>query len=147
MTLIHMEEEVTKNRDSDHGRNKKVANRNPATGTVLVVDDEELIRILTESFLEQLGYRVLLADCGEAAVKIYRDKSAQIQLVLSDITMPGIDGIETIRQLRAISPELKAILSSGYSSERIDTLPRDTVFLAKPYSITELRTAIKKISG
>ena len=141
-----MEEDAANNRDSHPGK-KRVGNRNPEIETVLVVDDEELIRILTESFLEQLGYRVLLADCGEAAVKIYREKSAQIQWVLSDITMPGIDGIETIRQLREISPELKAILSSGYSSEKIDSLPRDTVFLAKPYSITELRMAIKKITG
>ncbi len=142
-----MQEDAAKSRDSNPERNLKVENRNLETKTVLVVDDEELIRILTESFLEQLGYNVLLADCGEAAVNIYREKSAQIQWVLSDITMPGIDGIETIRQLRAISPGLKAILSSGYSSEKIDTLPRDTVFLAKPYSINELRVAIDKISG
>ena len=115
--------------------------------TVLVVDDEELIRILTDSFLEQLGYSAILADCGEEAIEIFKENSDRIQLVLSDITMPGIDGIETVNQLRKISPGLRAIISSGYSSERIDSLPRDTVFLAKPYSISELKAAIKKISG
>lgn len=140
-----MEEKVQRRKTASGG--KKVPGNKPLQiETVLVIDDEELIRILTESFLEQLGYTVLLADCGEEATEIFRENSDRIQLVLSDITMPGIDGIETIRQLRKISPGLKAIISSGYSSEKIDSLPRDTVFLAKPYSINELKAAIKKIS-
>lgn len=114
--------------------------------TVLVVDDEELVRILTENFLEQLGYKVMLAESGEEAVEIFKHNSERIQLILSDITMSGIDGIETVRRIRKISPQIKAIISSGYSSERIDSIPRDSVFLAKPYSITELQSAIRKIS-
>jgi len=114
--------------------------------TVLVVDDEELVRILTENFLEQLGYKVMLAESGEEAVEIFKLNSERIQLILSDITMSGIDGIETVRRIRKISPQIKAIISSGYSSERIDSIPRDSVFLAKPYSITELQSAIRKIS-
>ena len=88
----------------------------------------------------------MLAVCGEDAVDIFKEKSTQIQLVLSDITMSGIDGIETIRQLRQIAPDLRAIISSGYTHERIDSFPEKTVFLPKPYSIEELQTAISAIS-
>ena len=107
-----------------------------------MVDDEELIRVLTESFLEQLGYNVVLAESGEEAVRIFKENPGRIQLVLSDITMPGIDGIETVRRLREVVPGLLTIISSGYSSERIDSIPKDSVFLAKPYSISDLRNAI-----
>lgn len=127
--------------------NGKGATKYPIIRTILVVDDEELVRILTENFLEQLGYKVLLAENGEEAIEIFRRNKENIQLVLSDITMPGIDGIETIRRIRDISPDMKAIFSSGYSSERIDSIPRESIFLAKPYSITELQSAIRKISG
>lgn len=126
-------------------RNRKLSDEK--IETVLVVDDEELIRILTENFLGQLGYRTVLAKCGEEAVEVFQEEPDRFQLVLSDITMPGIDGIETIRRLRQINPGLMAIISSGYSNERIDSIPRDTVFLAKPYSITELRAAITKITS
>lgn len=137
----------TQNRDPIPGTKKNLDGGPPKKETILVVDDEELIRILTESFLEQLGYKVLLADCGEDAVDIFKEKSTLIQLVLSDITMPGIDGIETIRQLRQIAPDLRAIISSGYSSERIDSFPENTVFLPKPYSLTELQIAISAINA
>jgi two-component system, cell cycle sensor histidine kinase and response regulator CckA len=140
-----MEDEI-QNQDANPGKEKKPARGSADTERVLVIDDEELIRILTENFLEQLGYKVLLADCGEDAVEIFREKSSQIQLVISDITMPGIDGIETVRQLRQIDPGIRAIISSGYSNERIDSFPEKTVFLPKPYSISELQAAIKAIS-
>ena len=139
-------EDAIQNRDANSGKEKNLARGATDIETVLVIDDEELIRILTENFLEQLGYNVLLADCGEDAVEIFKEKSSQIQLVLSDITMPGIDGIETVRQLRKIAPGLRAIISSGYSNERIDSFPEKTVFLPKPYSISELQEAIKTIS-
>jgi len=139
-------EDAIQNRDANSGKEKNLARGATDIETVLVIDDEELIRILTENFLEQLGYKVLLADCGEDAVEIFKEKSSQIQLVLSDITMPGIDGIETVRQLRKIAPGLRAIISSGYSNERIDSFPEKTVFLPKPYSISELQEAIKTIS-
>jgi hypothetical protein len=115
--------------------------------TVLVIDDEELIRILTQSFLTQLGYQAVLATSGEEGVLLFKKNPEKFQLVLSDITMPGIDGIETVRRLRKIDPSLKAIISSGYSSERIDSIPKDAIFLAKPYSIAELKSAISRISG
>lgn len=139
-------EDATQNRDSVPGIKKNPDRESLEIETILVVDDEELIRILTESFLEQLGYRVLLADSGENAIEIFKEKSALIQLVLSDITMPGIDGIETVRKLRQIAPDLKVIISSGYSNKMIDSFPEKTVFLPKPYSVTELQIAIRAIS-
>lgn len=139
-------EDENQNRKPVTGEKKQSHRESSKNQTILVVDDEELIRILTESFLEQLGYQVLLADCGEQAITIFKAHQDRIQLVLSDITMPGIDGIETAKQLRAIDPELKLIISSGYSSEKSDTLPDRTVFLAKPYSISDLEKAINKLS-
>jgi len=140
-------EDENQNRELGAGKIKQPDESSSKIETILVVDDEELILILTESFLEQLGYGVLLPGCGEDAVEIFKEHHTRIQLVLSDITMPGIDGIETVTRLRRIKPDLKAIISSGYSSERIDDLPRGAVFLAKPYSINDLRAALDKLSS
>jgi len=81
---------------------------------VLVVEDEELMRNILRSLLERAGYEVFAADSGEAALEIFAE--SDIALTLTDIKMPGIDGLELLDQLKAIDPNATVIVMTGYSS-------------------------------
>lgn len=104
--------------------------------TILVIEDEELLLDLLKEMLEAEGYRVLTAMDGNQAVELYRQEHERISLVLSDMGLPGMGGWEVLRQLRAINPTVKVILSSGF----MDTQVRQDMiqsgakdFLQKPY--------------
>jgi CheY-like chemotaxis protein len=90
--------------------------------------------------LETLGYRVLMADNGKTALEIYRQKRAEISLVILDLIMPLMDGPETFHRLREIDPDVRVLLSSGYTHEtKMDALLLGAVgFLQKPYDIEQL---------
>ena len=85
------------------------------SGTILVVDDEELIRATASLLLENLGYTVLLAENGQEAVDIYKKKIDIIDLVILDMVMPVLDGRETFEKITEINPDAKVIISSGYT--------------------------------
>ena len=89
-----------------------------AGGTVLVVDDEELVREVAEDILEQQGFEVLVAENGRQAVDIYRQRHPEIKLVLLDLTMPEMDGEEAFHTIRDFDPEALVLLMSGYSQQR-----------------------------
>jgi PAS domain S-box-containing protein len=117
------------------------------TGTLLVVDDEELIRRLAKDVLEGYGYQVLEAANGREAVELFRQQAGQIAGVLLDLTMPVMGGEEALRQLKEILPEVRVVLSSGY--DEADTARRFAGegladFIQKPYSPVALATKIKK---
>src|SRR5512146_1552578 len=110
-------------------------------GTVLVVDDEPLVTELAGDILRRFGYSVLKASAGEEAVNLYQQKSQEIVAVILDIVMPGMDGREVFRRIRAINPEVKVVVSSGYSHDRdADELLEQGAsgFVQKPYRIAEL---------
>jgi PAS domain S-box-containing protein len=88
------------------------------TETVLVVDDDEMVREVTREMLETLGYTVVTARNGEEAVAVFRDRFASIDLVLLDIVMPKLDGNGAWEALKAIKPGVKILLTSGYSVDR-----------------------------
>ncbi|MEW6387476.1 MAG: PAS domain S-box protein [Thermodesulfobacteriota bacterium] len=102
-------------------------------GTVLVVDDEPLLRNVAARLLECLGYRVLTAPGGESAVQIFQENNGGIDLVLLDLIMPGINGLQTWEQLRAFNPEVRVLFCSGCGEE--EKLPPGVDFLSKPYSL------------
>jgi len=91
--------------------------RGTGSGTVLVVDDEEAIRSSTRALLMVNGFDVLTAGDGEQALEIFHQHQAQIVCVLLDLTMPKMSGEEVLRQLRKISPDVRVILTSGYTEE------------------------------
>jgi len=110
----------------------------PATAegkTVLLVDDEEAIRLLGKTILEHEGYRVLTAEDGRETVEVFSQKRGEIDLVILDLTMPHRSGGEVLRQLRQIEPEVKVIISSGH---RTDSSLNDVLFLPKPYRPNDL---------
>jgi signal transduction histidine kinase/CheY-like chemotaxis protein len=113
--------------------------------TVLAVDDESTILALARDVLELNGYRVLTARNGEEALRIYRDRHAAIDLVLLDLTMPVMGGVECFRRMRAIDPGVRVIISSGFSSESsaAEVMREGALdFLAKPYDIQALARVV-----
>jgi signal transduction histidine kinase/CheY-like chemotaxis protein len=117
-------------------------------GTILVVDDEEGVRDIATSILEEFGFEVLLARDGEEALELFKERADKISLVLLDLSMPGMGGIETFRHLKQHWADVKVILSSGYTEE--DAISSFTGqgladFIQKPYRPEELISKVRKV--
>jgi CheY-like chemotaxis protein len=112
--------------------------------TVLVIDDEPLIRQIARRTLEAYGYRVLLAEDGVQALAIYEQHRAEIAVVLTDMMMPVMSGAATIHELVRINPQVRIICASGLALEETVTAPGARImdFLAKPYAADTLLNAI-----
>ncbi len=113
---------------------------------ILVVDDHETIWDFLIEALQMLGYTVLLAENGLDAVEIYQSNPEQIDLVLLDMIMPKSGGHETFTKIRAIDPDAKILLSSGFVSESevSDLLAQGACgFLPKPHRIPTVARAIR----
>ncbi|MBI5602663.1 MAG: PAS domain S-box protein [Deltaproteobacteria bacterium] len=116
--------------------------------TILIVDDEEIIRQLGADILEDVGYKVILASRGEEAIPLYRQKRKDIGLVVLDVVMPGLGGKETFRKLREINPNIKVLLSSGYSTDgEVGEILKEGVsgLIQKPYKDEELIGKVREI--
>jgi PAS domain S-box-containing protein len=117
------------------------------SGVVLLVEDEANIRTLCRRMLERIGFEVLAAADGRQALEIFRVHQDRIRCVLLDLTMPQMDGGETLIELRRIAPNLPVILSSGFSEQKISDRFKNqdlSGFLQKPYQQVDLRAALKK---
>ena len=104
--------------------------------------------MITGMLLAGLGFTVLFAGDGLEALEIFLQHKDEIRFVLSDVSMPRMNGWEVLTALRKITPDLPVILTSGYTEEQImeDTRPeRPQAFLAKPYGLEELETAVCRI--
>ena len=115
-------------------------------GTVLVVDDEAHIRGVATRALENAGFTVLTAANGQEAVVAFREHAKTVRAVLLDLTMPHMDGAATMIQLRQIQPDVRVVLSSGYTEEDATRRfsDRDLVgFLQKPYALSDLIAAVR----
>ncbi|MCX7983214.1 MAG: PAS domain S-box protein [Syntrophales bacterium] len=117
-------------------------------GKILIVDDEQIIRDVSRALLEGLGYQVIVAKNGEEAVSIYKEKAGEIDLVILDMIMPGMGGSAVFELLKQINPEVKVILSSGYS---LNGMAKDIMdqgakgFLQKPFRLDDLSQKIKEV--
>jgi PAS domain S-box-containing protein len=115
---------------------------------VLLVDDEEIIAEIMEKALTLAGYRVLLARGGEEAIEVYKKNQNDIDLVVLDMIMPGMNGGKVFNRLREINPGVKVILSSGYSidGEASQIMARGcNGFIQKPFGIKELSQKIREV--
>jgi CheY-like chemotaxis protein len=115
-------------------------------GTILVVDDEAQIRGVATCALEHAGFTVVTAANGEEAVAVFREHAQTVRAVLLDLTMPHLDGAATMLQLRQIQPDVRVVLSSGYTEEDATRRfsDRDLVgFLQKPYTLEDLVSTIR----
>ncbi|MBN6774339.1 response regulator [Pseudomonas granadensis] len=111
--------------------------------TILVVEDDSIVRMLIVDVLEELEYKVLEADGSDQALKILRDETQQIDLMMTDVGLPGMDGRELAKEARKLRPALKVLFASGYA-ESID-VPNGMHMIGKPFSIDQLRDKVKKI--
>ena len=117
------------------------------TGTILVVDDEPLVRAFAQQGLAGLGYKVWAAASGPEALEIYTQQKGKIDCVLLDLIMPEIGGLETFRRLRTIHPEVRVVFASGYSNgEILREAPeaREAGFIGKPYTLQGLSLALRR---
>jgi CheY-like chemotaxis protein len=111
-----------------------------------VVDDEAHVRAVAALALEKTGFSVLTAADGKEAVAVFGQHAKTVRAVLLDLTMPHMDGATTISQLRQIQPDVRVILSSGYTEEDATRHfgDRDLIgFLQKPYALKDLVAAVR----
>jgi PAS domain S-box-containing protein len=120
------------------------------TGTILLIDDEEMIISVGQELLTELGYKVLIAQSGLEAIEIYRQKYQDIDLVIMDMIMPGMGGGEAYDRLKEINPGVKVLLSSGYSinGQATKILKRGCDgFIQKPFNMKQLSDRVHHIIG
>jgi len=118
------------------------------TEAILLVDDEAMILSVGRELLETLGYQVLPARSGKDAVEVYSAKKEKIDMVILDMIMPELSGAETYDRLKEIDPEIKVLLSSGYSmnSQAEEILARGCDgFIQKPFNLNQLASKIREI--
>lgn len=114
--------------------------------TILVVDDEESIRLLYKEELEEDGYRVLLASDGEEALRKVKKESPD--LITLDIRMPGMDGIEVLGLIKEMEPNIPVIMSTAYGDYRRDfNVWASDAYIVKTANLDELKETIKRLLG
>jgi two-component system cell cycle sensor histidine kinase/response regulator CckA len=118
------------------------------TETILLVDDEQKVLDICDRFLRRLGYSVLVAKNGQEALETYEKNKANVDIVVIDMIMPGMNGRELFDQLRAIEPSLRALVSTGYSIEGAvsDLMIQGCKgYIQKPFSLRVLAKEIRRI--
>ncbi|MGL1890683.1 MAG: PAS domain-containing protein [Spirochaetaceae bacterium] len=118
------------------------------SGIILLVDDEEIIRITVKDMLEEMGYKVLLAKNGMECLTLFKQQYGNIDLVIMDMIMPDMSGSETYMKMKMIDENCKVIISSGYTKdENINDLRKMGLagFIKKPFMDYEINKLIKKI--
>ena len=120
------------------------------TGTVILVEDDDAVRTFGGRALRNKGYRVIEAKSGETALDLVRHASGRINLLITDVVMPQMDGPGLIREVRRIDPDIKVIFISGYTEDafrqRLGS-DSDIHFLAKPFSLKQLAIKVKEVLG
>ncbi len=121
----------------------------PPRETILLADDEMMIRQLTNTILSKAGYRVLLAENGEKALELFQAHEGEIALVILDAVMPRLSGRETLRELARIAPNVSVLFSSGFSTEQLalNEFPQVRGLLPKPYRAEQLVQKVVEILG
>ncbi|MBP7342508.1 MAG: response regulator [Smithellaceae bacterium] len=116
--------------------------------TILLVDDEQIIIDVARDMLEILGYSVIVAQRGQEAIDIYADRKDEIDLVIQDMVMPGMDGADVFLALQSLNPAVKVILASGYvMNEKIAALIRRgcRAFMPKPFRLEDLSVKVREV--
>ena len=120
------------------------------TETVLVVEDDDMVRRLTKQILSSAGYKVFDARYGEEALHISREYKGNIDLIVTDVVMPQMSGKELVRRLKAFRPEMKVLYMSGYTDNAIvnhGILEPDVAFVQKPFSLTGILKKVREVLG
>ena len=125
---------------SNHPQGPQGAQRSDRNATILLVDDEEIVRDTARAILQHFGYRVLLAEGGLEALQILQRHPDEIALVLLDLNMPEMDGREVLRRFRSAAPSVPVLICSGYAESELNALtdlaPEGTI--PKPFTVDGL---------
>jgi CheY-like chemotaxis protein len=116
-----------------------------SASTILVVEDDTIVRMLIVDVLEELDFKVLEADGSEQALAIIKDGNQHIDLMMTDVGLPIMDGRQLATEARNIRPALPILFASGYA-ETIE-VPADMHVIGKPFSIDQLRDKVKSVLG
>ncbi len=117
-------------------------------GTILIVEDEAPVRIFSSRALSNKGYNVLEAESGEKALEVVKEKGDEIDIVITDVVMPGINGPDMIKEAVRQYPDIKVIFISGYGEDEFMKSygdKREFHFLPKPYSLQQLATKVRQV--
>jgi CheY-like chemotaxis protein len=118
------------------------------TETVLLVEDETRVRQLTSRILERHGYAVIEAESGELALERCTAHPGTIQLLLTDVVMPGLSGRETADRVRELRPEIRVLYMSGYTDDEVlrqGVRAQEVPFLQKPFTVEELTAKVREV--
>ena len=117
--------------------------------SVLLAEDEALIRQMLARVLERCGFRVSLASDGVEALELFRDRVGETDVLVLDVRMPNLDGPKALAAMRALRPEIPAILMSGHDIAAADAglLPKGVRFMTKPFTGAVLMQAIKEMTS
>jgi len=118
----------------------------PVDGIVLLVEDEAPVRAFASRALQLRGFKVLEAESGEEALEVLKDTKTHVDLVVTDVVMPGLDGPSWVKEARKTRPEMKVVFVSGYSEENFSEneshIP-NSIFLPKPFSLDQLTSTVR----
>lgn len=117
--------------------------------TILIVDDEDTVRRVTQRLLQKLGYTVETAETGEDALEILGTRDADFDLVLTDVVMPGMTGIELAAEIRKGRPDQRILFTSGYTTREYGRAPGKPPqpFMPKPFSMADLAENVRRVLG
>jgi two-component system cell cycle sensor histidine kinase/response regulator CckA len=116
------------------------------TETILVVDDEDGVRALGQAVLEDCGYSVLIAEDGVHALEVYQAHRGEVALVVLDVIMPRMSGLECLRRLREMDPDVKVLISTGYTARGLaqELVGKGALgVVRKPFRIQDFATAVR----
>jgi CheY-like chemotaxis protein len=116
--------------------------------TVLVADDDAAVRRVAGKALRRAGYRVIEADSGEQALEIGRKRAGEIDLLLTDVVMPGMNGRELSEQLKKVTPDLPVLFMSAYAEDEIfldHVRAAQMNFIPKPFTLDELTRSVDEV--
>ena len=112
----------------------------------MLVEDEDAVRTFSTRALTNKGYEVITAENGDAGLEVFQSLDKPIDLLITDVMMPGKDGPTLAKEIRESVPDLKIIFISGYTEERLkDTLGDNIYFLPKPFTLKDLASKVKEV--
>jgi CheY-like chemotaxis protein len=129
---------------SESESSKKFSNR----GTVLVVEDVHYMRLLVRQTIAAMGYEVLEARSGEQGIELFSQQQSEIQLILLDIVMPGLDGIETLQEIRKIDPKIPVLMvTANPNKDNLMVCAKHGIsgFVSKPFDRNKFRAKVLEV--
>ena len=131
----------------NEARSEEETQRWRGTGTVLLADDEDAVRNVAKLLLERLGFTVLVAKDGQEAVGLFRQRRREIRCVILDLSMPLMDGVQALREIRKVEPNARVIVSSGDDEKQVRSRFSElglAAVLQKPFTVAKLSDSLRK---